>query len=130
MNMTEEELELLAFDPPHLGMPGRPSGCGRSEDGERFVEIFVSVENGLIVDAGFLTNIPGDGLICASLCCDAALGRTAEDAAALGEAECLARLPEAVRNKISQAGLDGLCLLALLRAVREAGAGSREGTAE
>lgn len=118
--MTDEELELLAFDPPHLGMPGRPSSCGRNEDGERFVEIFVSVENGLIVDAGFLTNVPGDGLVCASLCCDAALGRTTLDAAALDTEACLARLPESCRIRMSEAGLPDFCLQAMHQAIRRA----------
>ena len=120
MNMTEEELELLAFDPPHLGMPGRPSGCGRNEDGERFVEIFVSVENGLIVDAGFLTNIPGDGLACASMCCEAAVGLTLPEADDLREEECLARLPDSARERISRTGLVGLCGQAMRQAVAEA----------
>ena len=117
MSMTEEEYQALAFDPPHLGMPGRPSSCGRNEDDGRFVEIFLAVEDGRVIDAGFLTNIPGDGLVCASLCCDAALGRTAQDAAALGEEECLAGLPETTRRELSQTGICEFCLRAMRRAV-------------
>jgi NifU-like protein involved in Fe-S cluster formation len=120
--MTEEEFEALAFDPPHLGMPGRPSSCGRNEEDGRFVEIFLAVEDGRVIDAGFLTNIPGDGLVCASLCCDAALGRTIQDAAALGEEECLAGVPEAASRALGQAGLCGLCLRAMRRAVDQASA--------
>ena len=116
--MTEEEFEVLAFDPPHLGMPGRPSSCGRNEDDGRFVEIFLTVEDGRVIDVGFLTNIPGDGLVCASLCCDAALGRTPQDAAALDTEACLARLPESCRLRMSEAGLPDFCLQAMRRAIR------------
>ncbi|GAB6113587.1 hypothetical protein [Desulfomicrobium salsuginis] len=118
--MTDEEFEVLAFDPPHLGMPGRPSSCGRNEDDGRFVEIFLTVEDGRVIDAGFLTNIPGDGLVCASLCCDAALGRTIQDAAALDEEACLARLPDNCRRRVSAAGLPDFCLQAMRRAIRPA----------
>ena len=116
--MTEEEFEVLAFDPPHLGMPGRPSSCGRNEDDGRFVEIFLTVEDGRVIDVGFLTNIPGDGLVCASLCCDAALGRTPQDAAALDTEACLARLPESCRLRMSETDLPDFCLQAMRRAIR------------
>ena len=118
--MTEEEFEVLAFDPPHLGMPGRPSSCGRNEDEGRFVEIFLAVEDGRVIDTGFLTNVPGDGLVCASLCCDAALGRTTQDAAALDEESFLARLPDNCRCRVSESGLPGFCLQAMRRAIRSA----------
>jgi hypothetical protein len=122
--MTEEECEALAFDPPHLGMPGRPSSCGRTEEDGRFVEIFLAVEDGRVIDAGFLTNIPGDGLVCASLCCEAALGRTTQYAAALGEEECLAGLPEATHRELSKTGICAFCLRAMRQAVEQASATS------
>ena len=117
MSMTEEDFEALVFDPPHLGMPGRPSSCGRCENGEGFVEIFVTVENGRIIDAGFLTNIPGDGLACASMCCEAAVGLTLPEAAALGEEACLDKLPATARERMTRSGLAGLCCQAVRQAV-------------
>lgn len=122
--MTEEDFEALVFDPPHLGMPGRPSSCGRCENDEGFVEIFVTVENGRIIDAGFLTDIPGDGLACASMCCEAAVGLTLPETAALGEESCLDKLPETVRERMSRAGISGLCLQAMEQALTGAAAGS------
>lgn len=123
--MTDEEFETLVFDPPHLGMPGRPSSCGRCENGEGFVEIFVTVENGRIIDAGFLTDIPGDGLACASMCCEAAVGLALSEAAALREETCLDQLPTAARERMSRAGIAGLCLRAMEQALTGAAAGSR-----
>lgn len=73
MSLSLEDLELRAFDPPHLGMPGWACQAGRWEDCGRFVEIFVAVRDGRIIDVGFLTNIPGDGLVCASAYCDEVL---------------------------------------------------------
>jgi NifU-like protein involved in Fe-S cluster formation len=120
--MTEEDFEALVFDPPHLGMPGRPSSSGRRENGEGFVEIFVTVENGRIIDAGFLTDIPGDGLACASMYCEAAVGLKLSEADDLREEECLAKLPDAARERIFRTGLVGLCGQAMRQAVAEAGA--------
>jgi hypothetical protein len=89
-------------------------------DEGRFVEIFLTVEDGRVIDTGFLTNIPGDGLVCASLCCDAALGRTTQDAAALDEESFLARLPDNCRCRVSESGLPDFCLQAMRRAIRSA----------
>jgi len=118
--MSPEEVELIAFDPPHIGMPGRKSSHGRGENGSGFAEIFVTVEAGRIIDVGFLTDIPGDGLVCASLCCDAVLGRTLGDAAKLGEEECLGALPAQMRRELARTGLGGICLQALRQALTRA----------
>lgn len=122
--MTEEDFEALVFDPPHLGMPGRPSSCGRCENVEGFVEIFVTVEDGRIIDTGFLTNIPGDGLACASMCCEASVGLTLPEASALGEEACLDKLPSTARERMSRAGIAELCLRAMEQALTGAAAGS------
>lgn len=93
MSLSLEDLELRAFDPPHLGMPGWACQAGRWEDEDRFVEIFVVVRDGLIIDAGFLTNIPGSGLVCASIYCDEVLHKTVEAVQSIREQDILALFP-------------------------------------
>ncbi|UTF51418.1 iron-sulfur cluster assembly scaffold protein [Desulfomicrobium sp. ZS1] len=93
MNLSLEELELRAFDPPHLGMPGWSCQAGRWEEDGRFMEIFVAEREGRIIDVGFLTNIPGDGLVCASVYCDEVLEKTVEEARALCMQDILALFP-------------------------------------
>jgi hypothetical protein len=98
MSLSLEELELRAFDPPHLGMPGWPCQAGRWEEEGRFVEIFVAVREGRIIDVGFLTNIPGDGLVCASAYCDEVLQKTVEEAGALCAQDILALFPSPMKD--------------------------------
>lgn len=97
--MTPEELELMAFDPPYLGMPAGPCRCGRSErDGEEFVEIFVRSEENRITDVGFLTSIHGEGILCASLCCHFVLGKTLDEALSLDEHRLMNHFPQAMHT--------------------------------
>jgi hypothetical protein len=98
MRLSREELELRAFDPPHLGMPGWPCQAGRWEEEGRFVEIFVAAREGRIIDVGFLTNIPGDGLVCAAVYCDAVLQKTVEEALALCVQDILALFPSPMKD--------------------------------
>jgi hypothetical protein len=70
-----------AFDPPHLGIPANPTASARVVDHQGgFIEIFVSVAKGRIVDAGFLTSLPGPGMAAASLWCAAVLGASLAEA--------------------------------------------------
>ncbi|MFZ5813614.1 MAG: hypothetical protein ACOY4F_16400 [Thermodesulfobacteriota bacterium] len=73
-----------AFDPPHLGMPFAPTASARVVDhlGD-FVEIFLCVKDLRIVDAGFLTSLPGAGMAAASAWCAGAIGKSLDDAAHL-----------------------------------------------
>ncbi len=126
MSLSLEELELRAFDPPHLGMPGWPCQAGRCEESGRFVEIFVAVREGRIIDVGFLTNIPGDGLVCASAYCDVVLQKTVEEALALREHDILALFPLRTRGK---AGLDEILAICVRAGIKSIDAGSADGPA-
>lgn len=117
MSLSLEDLELRAFDPPHLGMPGWPCQAGRREDCGRFVEIFVAVRDGRIIDVGFLTNIPGDGLVCASAYCDAVLQKTVEEAKALQEQDILALFPSPKREDSALQDILGICVDAGVRSI-------------
>ena len=117
MILSFEEIELLAFDPPHLGMPGLPCQAGRWEGDGRFVEIFLAVEDGRIVDAGFLTNMPGHGLVCASIYCDTVLRKTVEDAQALQEADILALLPVPMREDAALREIFACCVDAGVKSI-------------
>lgn len=76
MSMAHDDLDLIAFDHAHLGMPAGLQ-CGRWErEGEGFVEIFVRVEDERIADVGFLTSIHGEGILCAAICCQVLLGKS------------------------------------------------------
>lgn len=100
MNMTLEDMELMAFDPPHLGMPAGPCLCGRWErENEGFVEIFIRVEKERIADVGFLTSIHGEGIVCAALCCQALLDKSLDEARSLDERDILAPLPSSARTE-------------------------------
>lgn len=112
MSMTMEDMELMAFDPPHLGMPGGPSHCGRAEDQGRFVEIFVSLAGSRISEVGFLTSMTGDGMVCASVCCQALLDKTLGEALSLDATSILGFFPAPVRGNIAVAEMTGLCLSA------------------
>lgn len=75
------DLWEMAFDPPHLGIPANPTASARVVDHQgAFVEIFVSVAQGRIVDAGFLTSLPGPGMAAASLWCAAVTGKSLSEA--------------------------------------------------
>ena len=117
MSLSLEDLELRAFDPPHLGMPGWPCQAGRREDCGRFVEIFVAVRDGRIIDVGFLTNIPGDGLVCASAYCDAVLQKTVEEAQALQEQDILALFPSPKREDAALQDILRICVDAGMRSI-------------
>ncbi len=88
------DLEVRAFDAPHLGIPAGARHSGRAEGpAGRFVEIFLDVSGGVIREAGFLTNVPGEGLLCASFWCEAAQGALVTDALAVSEEDILACFP-------------------------------------
>ena len=120
MSMSTDDLELRSFDPPCLGMPGRPSHAGRWEEDARFVEIFVTVEEGMIEDVGFLTSIPEAGLVCASLYCEELLGKTLEEAWNLEDKDILDRFPVAMRKDAALGELAGICVQAGLKAISAA----------
>jgi len=92
MRVQSEELTLLAFDPPHIGIPSGAAYSARAHgpDG-RFVEIFLDVREGVVVQAGFLTDIPFEGVLCASFWCETATGADLETARALSPRNILAR---------------------------------------
>ncbi|MGE4442550.1 MAG: hypothetical protein AB7D27_13840 [Desulfomicrobium sp.] len=117
MILSLEELELRAFDPPHLGMPGWPCQAGRWEEDGRFVEIFVAAREGRIIDVGFLTNIPGDGLLCASVYCDEVLHKTVEEARALRTQDILALFPPSMREDAALRDILGCCVAAGIESV-------------
>jgi hypothetical protein len=110
MSLSLEELELRAFDPPHLGMPGWPCQAGRWEEEGRFVEIFVAVRDGRIIDVGFLTNIPGDGLVCASAYCDEVLQKTVEEASSLCAQDILALFPSPMKDDSALQDILKICV--------------------
>lgn len=120
MSMSKDDLELRSFDPPWLGMPGRPSHAGRWEEQMRFVEIFVTVEEGMIEDVGFLTSIPEEGLVCASLYCEELLGRTLEEAWNIQDKTILDRFPEAMRKDAALGKLAEICVQAGQKAISAA----------
>ena len=120
MSMSKDDLELRSFDPPWLGMPGRPSHAGRWEEQMRFVEIFVTVEEGMIKDVGFLTSIPEEGLVCASLYCEELLGRTLEEARNIQDKAILDRFPDAMRKDAALGELAGICVQAGQKAISAA----------
>jgi len=71
-----------AFDPPFLGLPADYSVSARAVDHlGGFVEIFLTVMAGRIVDVGFLTSLPGPGLAAASAWCAAVAGKPLSEAA-------------------------------------------------
>lgn len=120
MSMSKDDLELRSFDPPWLGMPGRPSHAGRWEEQMRFVEIFVTVEEGMIEDVGFLTSIPEEGLVCASLYCEELLGRSLEEAGNIQDKTILDRFPDAMRKDAALAELAEICVQAGQKAISAA----------
>lgn len=120
MSMSKDDLELRSFDPPWLGMPGRPSHGGRWEEEARFVEIFVTVEEGMIEDVGFLTSIPEEGLVCASLYCEELLGRTLEEAWNIEDKAILERFPGTMRKDEALGELVGICVQAGQKALSAA----------
>ena len=94
MSAPDEDLTLLAFDPPHLGIPAGAAFSARAHgpDG-RFVEIFLDVRDGVVTQAGFLTDIPFVGVLCASFWCETAMGADLKTVRALSPQDILARFP-------------------------------------
>jgi len=89
-----EDLDFRAFDPPFLGIPdeARFSGkafCARG----RFVEMFLDMEGATVRNAGFLTDIPHEGMLCASFWCEAVVGMDTHAVRAMTEADILANFP-------------------------------------
>lgn len=117
MSLSLEDIELRAFDPPHLGMPGWACQAGRWEEDGRFVEIFVAVREGRIIDTGFLTNIPGHGLVCASVYCDQVLHRTVDEARILSSQDILALFPPSLREEAAVRDILGRCVDAGLKSI-------------
>lgn len=110
MSLSLEDIELRSFDPPHLGMPGWACQVGRWEDDSRFVEIFVAVREGRIIDTGFLTNIPGDGLVCASVYCDEVLQKTVEEVQSIREQDILALFPPQMQGNTELEKILRICV--------------------
>lgn len=117
MSLSLEDIELRAFDPPHLGMPGWACQAGRWEEDGRFVEIFVAVREDRIIDTGFLTNIPGHGLVCASVYCDQVLRRTVDEARILSTQDILALFPPPMREDAAVRDILGRCVDAGLKSI-------------
>jgi NifU-like protein involved in Fe-S cluster formation len=117
MSLSLDDIELRAFDPPHLGMPGWSCQAGRWESDGRFVEIFVAVREGRIIDTGFLTNIPGNGLVCASVYCDEVLHKTVEEARALCAQDIHALFPAPMRDDAALQDIIGICVDAGLKSI-------------
>jgi hypothetical protein len=98
-------------------MPGWACQVGRWEDDSRFVEIFVAVREGRIIDTGFLTNIPGTGLVCASVYCDEVLQKTVEEVLAIREQDILTLFPAPLRDDAAVQDIIGICVDAGLKSV-------------
>jgi hypothetical protein len=116
-HQTPCDLEA-AFDPPFLGIPAGPTVSARAVDHlGGFVEIFLSVAGGRVVDAGFLTSLPGPGLVAASAWCAAVAGKPLAEAAyaspGRGPAASAGDLARRAARLASRAGA-----IALRRAVR------------
>lgn len=92
--MTHEEIELLCFDPEHIGIPRNPQVSGLAQTDEMFVEIFLAVEDLTIRDAGFLTNVGGLGLACADIWCRQAISRQLSTAFSMTEHNIVRQVPE------------------------------------
>lgn len=120
MTLTPDDLEIMAFDPPHLGMPGRPSYCGRAENSCGFVEIFVTVEGDRIIDVGFLTSIVDLGMVCASACCGLLLDQAVSDMTGLCDEDVLRLFPPAMRQQSDLLSLSELCVNAARSALTAA----------
>jgi len=86
----------------------------------RFVEIFVTVEEGMIEDVGFLTSIPEEGLVCASLYCEELLGRSLEEGWDIQHTAILDRFPDAMRMDAALGELAGICVQAGQKAISAA----------
>jgi hypothetical protein len=118
MSLSLADLELRAFDPPHLGMPGWACQAGRWEDEDRFVEIFVAVREGRVVDTGFLTNIPGNGLVCASVYCDEVLQKTVQEVQAIRAQDILALFPPQMQGHAELEEILRICVHAGQKSIR------------
>lgn len=125
MVFTPEDLELIAFDPPHLGIPVEPVRCGRCEDENAgFVEIFARVENNRVVAVGFLTSIGGEGIVCASVCCQILLQKNMDQAPDFTADDILKYFPLESRT-ISLRRIASVCVRASRLAVQKKGYASK-----
>ncbi|MBI4804520.1 MAG: hypothetical protein HY795_04725 [Desulfovibrio sp.] len=106
MRVQSEELTLLAFDPPHMGIPQGAAYSAKvyGPDG-RFVEFFLDVQEGIVSQAGFLTDIPFVGVLCASFWCQSALGADLKTVRALSPRNILARFPSGFPAPVATAEL-------------------------
>ncbi|MDD4953007.1 MAG: iron-sulfur cluster assembly scaffold protein [Desulfovibrionaceae bacterium] len=85
-------------NPPHKGMIDNPScrgkktgSCGDS------MEIFLRIQDGRIMAAGFVADGCGSSQVAASACCELSMGRTLEDAMSIDKnavLELLGGLPD------------------------------------
>jgi len=92
--MTHEEIELLCFDPKHIGIPKNSLVSGLAQTEEMFVEIFLTMKGLTIRDAGFLTNVGGLGLACADIWCRQTISMQLSAAFALTEHNIVRQFPE------------------------------------
>lgn len=117
MILSQDDLDFLAFDPPHLGLPASPSHCGRAGTRSRFVEIFLCIQEEKIVDAGFLTSIPGHGMVCASLCCQALVGKETDVVRQSTGADILGFFPDNLSSDPELREIAALCIQAACAAL-------------
>ncbi len=57
------------------------------------MEIFLAVANGRVTDAGFLTDIPRAGILCASIWCELVRGKRLQEALDIGSDHVFDRVP-------------------------------------
>lgn len=94
MSALGEDLEYLAFEAPYLGMPPGYVASARETDRDgRFVEIFLNVRGDTVTQAGFLTDIPVVGVLCASIWCGLATGASVHTARAITSHDILSKFP-------------------------------------
>jgi len=80
-------------NPKYVGVMDNPTtsaklkgSCGDS------MEIFLRIENDVVKEASFFTDGCGPSLVCGSVACEIALGRSLEEAASISGEEILERL--------------------------------------
>lgn len=94
MSALGEELELLAFEAPYMGIPAGFVVSARALTPEgRFVEMFIDIKDSRVVQAGFLTDIPVEGVLCASIWCGFASGASLGAARSISPRDILAEFP-------------------------------------
>ncbi|MFP5222095.1 MAG: hypothetical protein ACLGSA_07380 [Acidobacteriota bacterium] len=89
-----EDLDFRAFDPPFLGIPDEARFSGKAFCAQgRFVEVFLDMEEATVRNAGFLTDIPHEGMLCASFWCEAVIGMDTNTIRAMTVDDLLKRFP-------------------------------------